>query len=322
MASESYLSKINKFLGRHTQLIIFFLVLVVLIEVLLIVIQFDQGLEKEISDSSLVQAAYNEKPGDYPVLLQNYEPYVSAQSAVILDNGSKKILFAKNQDLRFSMASTVKIMSALTALEQFAYNDILTVKRDFNEGSLLGFEVGEQIYFDDLLYGLLLPSGNDAAYVLADNYPGGVEAFVKRMNEKAKEYNLNDTHFYDPAGLNDDQNYTTVVDLARISSAALENPTLARVVSTQRKVFTDVSGQRMYDVYNLNKLLGTQGVIGLKTGTTQGAGEVLTTAVRTGDKEYIIVVMKSEDRFTDTQSLLNLIYDNVKYLTPDEIVAN
>lgn len=309
----------NIFFLRYSKIIILGLVLGILCEAIFIIYQYHQSLQRDLLELSIAQAYADTEISDYPVFITEYEPYLTAKSAVILDNTAQRILFSKNPTLRFSMASTTKLMSALTALEKFAYNDVITVKRKFTEGSIVGLDQGEQIYFDDLLYAMLLPSGNDAAYAIADNYPGGLEAFVKRMNEKAREYHLTDTHFQDPAGLNDDQNYTTALDLARFSAVALKDPTVSRVVSTQRKVFTDVSGQKTYDVATLNKLLGVQGVIGIKTGTTEGAGEVLTTAIRNGEKEYIIVVMKSEDRFTDTQSLINLIKDNVSYLNLRDI---
>lgn len=319
MASEKKNSPTISFLKKHQAMITFVLCLVVLLEISYILYDYQKYLRKELISTSLAASFTYDEMSDYPVVQNIYEPFITADSAIAIDNNSQKLLYSKNPNLRFSMASTTKVMSALTALEEFAYNDILTVKRDFNEGSLVGFEIGEQVYFDDLLYATLLPSGNDAAYILADNYPGGIEAFVERMNQKANEYNLKQTHFQDPAGLNDDLNYTTALDLARFSSVALKNPTLARVVGTQRKVFTDVSGQKTYDVYNLNKMLGSQGVIGIKTGTTVGAGEVLTTAVRQGEKEYIIVVMKSEDRFADTQNIIDFIVQNVSYLSPLEL---
>lgn len=319
MASDKKNSPTVSLFRKHQALIVFILIVIVFMEVVYILYDYQNSLKKELVSTGLAASFTYDEMSDYPVVQSVYEPFLTADSAVVVDNNSQKILYSKNPNLRFSMASTTKVMSVLTALEEFAYNDILTVKRKFNEGSLVGFEAGEQVYFDDLLYATLLPSGNDAAYILADNYPGGLEAFVGRMNEKAKEYNLKQTHFQDPAGLNDDLNYTTALDLARFSSVALKNPTLARVVGTQRKVFTDVSGQKTYDVYNLNKLLGSQGVVGIKTGTTVGAGEVLTTAVRQGEKEYIIVVMKSEDRFADTQNLIDFTTQNVSYINPQEL---
>jgi len=311
---------VKRFVETHVRAFIIFFILIILFEIFYIAIQIDITLRNSIYNSYLPQKLSEGTLSDYPVVINSYEPFLTAQSAVLLDNASKRVLFSKNPELRFSMASTTKVMTALVALEEFAYNDILTVGTPFREGNVIGFQEGEQLYFDDLLYALLLPSGNDAAYVIAENYPGGFDAFVTRMNQKAKELHLLDTHFADPAGLNDDLNYITSLDLARFASEALKNQTLARVVGTKRKVFTDVSGVYTYDVYNLNKLLGTQGVIGLKTGTTEGAGEVLVSAVRGNDREYIIVVMKSEDRFLDTQNILGFIDGNIEFLSPEDLI--
>lgn len=251
----------------------------------------------------------------YPMFRFPYEPFISAQSAIIMDDLTKRILYVKNPTLRLSTASTAKIMTALVAMDYYKPNDLLTVKGNRYEGTIVGFPQGETIYFDDLLYAMLLPSGNDAAYTVAENYPGGMEAFVAKMNEKAKELNLKNTRFADPAGLQDDGSYMTVVDLARLCAEAMKNQAFARIVSTKEKIFSTPTGNT-YDVFNINKLLGTNGVIGIKTGQTMGAGEVLTTAKMEGGRKFIIVVMQSTDRFGDTQSLLNLITNNITYFSP------
>jgi D-alanyl-D-alanine carboxypeptidase (penicillin-binding protein 5/6) len=162
---------------------------------------------------------------------------------------------------------------------------------------------------------MLLPSGNDAAYAIAQNYPGGNDAFIAKLNEKAKQMGLVDTQFADAAGLLDDENFSTVKDLARITTAALKNPFFTQVVSTKRKVIRNTAGKE-YVLANLNRLLGQQGVTGVKTGTTEGAGEVLVTSKVENGKTFIIIVMKSEDRFADTQTLLSLISNNVTYIDP------
>ena len=182
------------------------------------------------------------------------------------------------------------------------------------EGSVVGFRKGETVSFENLLYALLLPSGNDAALMIAQNYPGGQSAFVQSMNEKAKKYHLDNTHFNDPAGLDDDLDYTTVVDLARLVSIAMHNPTFARIVGTKNTVITTDNGQRSYELENLNKLLGQDGVVGVKTGTTEGAGEVLTTFLNRDGHRYVIIVMKSNDRFTDTAILIRHLAENIIYL--------
>ena len=204
-------------------------------------------------------------------------------------------------------------MTAITALSYFSLNDLLTVKTSTVEGSVLGLKKGQKMTFENLLYGLLLPSANDTAVAIAQNFNENGNAFVKKMNQNARQFNLFNTHFEDPAGLLDDSNYTTPLDLARLASVALENKTFKKVVATKQKTIFDSEGQE-YPVKNLNKLLGINGVEGVKTGFTEGAGEVLVTSKLEGNHTIIIVVMGSQDRFGDTEKLLGLLSNNVTYL--------
>lgn len=283
-------------------------------------------LKQELSEKQLVSNQFlNINPNHYPVLrsiagegvYDAVSSNISAQGAIIMDDATKVVLFSKNDNLRFSLASTTKIMTALVALEHYSLNDVLTIKTDAKdiEGQVAGFKKGEEFTAEDLLYALLLPSSNDAAFALAQNYEGGEEAFIKRMNEKVKEFYLEDTHFQDPAGLLDDLDYTTVLDLARLSSVALKNKNFAKIVSTQKKVILDASGKNSYTLYNLNKLLSLNGVDGVKTGFTEQAGGVLVTSVHMdiSKDRFVIVVMKSLDRFADTLSLLNFLSENLTY---------
>lgn len=250
----------------------------------------------------------------YPIALGTEKPYLSAKSAIVLDADSRAILFSKNPDLRFSMASTVKIMTALVALDYYKDDSILTIKSPFVEGSGLHLELGQNFYFKDLMYAMLLPSANDAANAIAQNYPGGISEFVSKMNEKASTLHLNETSFSDPIGLDDDKNYTTVVDLSRLGAQALKNKEFAEIVATAQKTILTTDYLRQYSFGSLNKLLGINGVNGIKTGTTEGAGEVLVTSAFINDHTYIIVVMNSEDRFGDTALLLDFIENNVTFV--------
>lgn len=256
----------------------------------------------------------------YPILKEQFSPQVSAKGAVIVDPETKVVLFAKNPNLRFSSASTTKIMTAITALQAFSLNQEMVVFEHINEGSVIGLKIGERMTFENLLYGMLLPSGNDAALTIAQNYPGGLKEFIKKMNQNAKDWYLYNTHFEDPTGL-DDGNFTTSVDLARLASVAKKNPAFSKVVSTKNKIITDVSGTEKYDLENLNKLLGIDGIDGVKTGYTEEAGQVLVTSKTYFDplenkkRSIIVVVMGSLDRFSDTQNLLNLASGNITYLS-------
>lgn len=239
---------------------------------------------------------------------------LTAQSAIVMDVNSFVVPFSKNPHEELPMASTTKLMTALVALEYFQKDSVITVKHAFPEGSRLDLQAGQQFAFENLLYAMLLPSANDAAEVIASNYPGGVPAFVARMNEKAKQYHLANTTFVDPTGL-DEKDKTTVTDMARLAAIAVQNKTIKAVTGTKEKVITDLAGKQYY-LHNLNKLLGIDGVTGLKTGTTDAAGEVLVTSVTIDTHQYIIVVMKSEDRFADTTALISFFRTNVQYITP------
>ena len=229
---------------------------------------------------------------------------VGSRAYIIYDSKSRAAIIGKNEKLRFAPASSVKIMTAIIALEYYDPEQVLTAENlNVVEGSKMKLVEGEKITVINLLYGLMLPSGNDAAYVLAQNFPGGMEAYVKKMNEKAKELDLQNTKFIDPAGY-DDNNYTTAYDLARLGAYALKNPQLAKIVSTKSISVTDVSGQIIHQLVNLNELLGIEGITGIKTGFTDEAGGVLVTSYGRGDRTYIIVVLNSSDRFADTKNVI------------------
>ena len=249
----------------------------------------------------------------YPVFSGTTLPVLSAKSAIVMDDDSKTILFSKNPTLRFSTASTAKIMTALIALSFYKMDEVLTVQSENATPFVIGFKVGEQLKFSDLLYSLLLPSANDAALAIAQNYLGKEKAFVEKMNKTAGLLHLLNTHFGDPAGLLDQEDYTTVLDLVRLSSFALKNKDFAKAVSTRHKVFSNEQGI-VYSIYNRNKLLGIDGIDGIKTGYTEEAGEVLVTSKMKNGHRVILAVMESEDRFLDTLTLLNLVSDKITYL--------
>lgn len=319
--SEKYTGKKNKnvfqkWLTKHdsdVQLILFPLILLV---ILIILAVFNNQIFFSVAKFEPYSGSQITSVHPYPYVQAANSPIISAKAAIILDRASQVILFSKNPQLRFSMASTTKIMTALTALDYYRPTDILTVKRTGVPGSGLGLSPQEQFRFIDLMYAMLLPSANDAAQTIADNYPGGEDTFVRQMNEKAKTLHLTNTHYADPTGLDDDGDYSTVVDMARLASYAIENPTFVEVTSTKYKTIYSSNFGIPYSLTNLNKLLGIDGVTGIKTGTTEGAGEVLVTSVSKNSHTYIIIVMDSTDRFYDTSLLLNYIDTNIKYIMP------
>lgn len=286
-----------------------------------IIIYFvNQNVRKDTMRSMLPPSFISSfRPLPYPILqsndIQKYSnsDVLSAQGAIILDNASQVVLFSKNPTNRFSLASTTKIMTALVGLEYYKPEDMITIQSR-NQGAVVGFQVGERFRFVDVLYGMLLPSGNDAALSIAQNYPGGESAFVQKMNEKAKDFHLQNTHFSDSSGLDDVGDYTTVIDLVRLASLALKNPTFARIVATKQKTITNITHTKSYTLTNLNQLLGLYGVNGVKTGFTPEAGGILVTASLDNGHTLLYVVMKSVDRFSDTQKLLMGTYGYVAYV--------
>ena len=281
---------------------------------------FDLFLKYYIFDKKVRAVPIEIAVSQYPSFKTPIDPDISAKAIVIMDKDSKVVLFSKNPNLLFSMASTTKIMTALVGLDYFKTNDVLRIRAENVEGVNVGFKIGQRVRFVDVLYAMLLPSGNDAALAVAQNYPGGEDEFIKKMNEKAKSLNLANTNFADSIGLEDSRDYTTPLDLARLASAALENKIFSNIVATKEIEISDLTGANRYLFKNLNKLLGVSGVNGVKTGTTTEAGQVLVASKEeielNGNKHtLIIVVMNSQDRFSDTAELLKLISGNINYLS-------
>jgi len=292
------------------------LIPLILFIVLQIVSIYLKTINEKTSAISLAAESIGTPVTDYTFFNRPIAPPISAEAAIIIDRDSKTVLFEKNAHLRFSMASTTKIMTALVALEHFKPNDILTTVTSHVEGVNVGIEVGDRLYFKDALYAMLLPSGNDIAYLIAQNYPGGEDAFIMAMNRKAKSLHLGNTHYADPAGLNDDGNYTTASELSQLAAIASENPTLSDVTATKSKIIQTVGGTKIFTLTNLNQLLGQYGVIGMKTGHTEGAGDVLITSAIDSGHSYIIVVMRSQNRFVDTEMLLSSLISSVTTFSP------
>jgi serine-type D-Ala-D-Ala carboxypeptidase (penicillin-binding protein 5/6) len=303
------------FLHNKDLTYVYFILPILLFVVFLIIFGANLFLKIWNDENEIVKPPVNLSTSlDYPVVKNKFVPSISATGAIIMDANSKIVLYSKNPDLRFSSASTTKIMTAIIASDYFKSTGILTVGNKKVEGSVLGLFQNQQISFGDLMYAMLLPSANDAALTIAENYPGGEKEFVAQMNNRAKIYNLKNTHYGDPIGLEDNLDFTTPFDLARLTSFAMQKPLIKEVVATKEKTISDVNGANVYKIENLNTLLGVDGVNGVKTGYTEEAGQVLVTSKNEKGKNIIIVVMGSEDRILDTQKLLDLIRDNVTYL--------
>ena len=266
----------------------------------------------EINKTKVLNLEMVTTPIALPLLKEDIEKIgISSRAYIIYDQESRTVFWGKNEKLRFSPASSTKIMTAIIALEEYNLDrEFTAIGLDNVEGSTMKLHEGETITVENLLYGLMLPSGNDAAYVLANSYPGGEAGFVARMNGKAKELNLINTKFIDSAGYSDD-NYTTAYDLARLASYALRNPRFAAIVSTKNRTVTDITGTITHELSNLNELLGIKGVSGVKTGFTEEALGVLVSSVEHDGRTYIIVVLGSHDRFLDTKNIIDRAVEKI-----------
>ncbi|NTU46841.1 D-alanyl-D-alanine carboxypeptidase [Candidatus Roizmanbacteria bacterium] len=248
-----------------------------------------------------------------PVLRVTSTPVVSAEGVYITDLASFTPIFAKNEHLHLYPASTTKIITALVVMDSFKLDDVITVKQVKNEGQTMGLVPGERITVENLLYGLLVHSGNDAAYAFADFY--GYDAFISLMNKKAEALHMKDSHFANPAGLDDDSQVVTPFDLSLAGRELLKNPELKKIVSTKAITISDVDFQIFHKLENVNKLLGeVQGIGGLKTGYTEAAGENLVSFYKKHGHEFLIVILKSTDRFADTRSVVSWVDGNVEYV--------
>lgn len=248
-----------------------------------------------------------------PVVKTLTYPAISAYGAYIVDLPSFTPILEINAHQQLFPASTTKIMTALVAGEVFKPEDVITVERVIDDGQVMELKKGEKITVENLTYGILVHSANDAAYALADAY--GYPAFIDLMNKKAESLGMKNSFFTNPAGLDDAQQHTTPFDLAVASRELLTDPYLRKMVGTKEIIISDVDFQTFHKLTNVNKLLGEiQGIGGLKTGYTEHAGENLVSLYKKNGHEYILIIMKSLDRFEDTRTAIKWVDENVSYI--------
>lgn len=252
------------------------------------------------------------------------EPQINARAAIIYDRSTKQIIWGKNEMEKRAMASTTKIMTAIVVLENANLDDVVTISKKAagTGGSRLKIRAEDKITVRDLLYGLMLRSGNDAAVALAEYVGESVEEFAGLMNKKAEQIGLKNTHFVTPHGLDDENHYTTAYELALLTDYALENSTFKKIVNTKS---TQIRINENYmNIYNTNELLGVlPGVDGIKTGFTNNAGRCLVTSC-TRDKNQIITVVLGCDtkkqRTSDSTKLIEYAYKNYKRIDIEQMV--
>ena len=239
----------------------------------------------------------------FPVQVQA----ISAEKAILIDGETGRVLYEKNPDSRSLIASTTKIMTALVVCEQCNVLDRMRIPQEAVgiEGSSMYLQAGEVLAIQELLYGLMLQSGNDAAVALAIYCGGTVEGFAELMNDKARALGMSGTHFVNPNGLDAPGHYSTARDLAILSAYAMQNPVFARTASTK----TVKVGQR--HLTNHNKLLWrVEGANGIKTGYTKAAGRILVSGAKRQGRQLIAVTINAPDDWNDHAKLLEQGFQN------------
>jgi len=269
------------------------------------------AFNRPIFNKEKIKSKINVLPVPY-IKNPKFLPSVNAEAVYIVDLPSFTPIFEKNKDIRLFPASTTKIVTALVSYDIYKPEDEITINQVLDDGQVMGLVKGEKITVENLLYGTLVHSGNDAAYALAYHY--GLKKFVDLMNAKAIEFDMKNSHFRNPAGLDEAGQYSSAYDLSLAARELLKNPFLSKIVSTKEITISDVDFKYFHQLTNVNKLLGEiAGLGGLKTGYTEAAGENLVSFYKKNGHQFIITILKSSDRFIDTANLINWIETNVSY---------
>lgn len=236
-------------------------------------------------------------------------PSVGAQSAVLMEAESGEILYNHNGDARLPMASTTKIMTALVAIEHTKHLDKevrVAEEAAGIEGSSIYLSAGEKLTMEQLLYALMLESANDAAAAIACEVAGSVDDFAALMNEKAEELGLSNTHFTNPHGLDNEEHYTSAADLGKLASAAMQNETFKKIVSTYKNKIPLNGSEGTRVLVNHNRLLQSyDGTIGVKTGFTKRSGRCLVSAAERDGVTLVAVTLNDPDDWKDHKTMLD-----------------
>lgn len=239
-------------------------------------------------------------------------PKVNAHSYVVVDGESGDILAELNPHMRVAPASTTKIVTALVALQGNSPSEVVTAQYDPSElvdSTLMGLKVGDRVTLEDLLYGLMLPSGNDASLAIATHVAGSKAAFVQRMNQLTAELGLTDSHWMNPHGLDAPGHYSSAYDMVQFARIAMQDPRFVPLASA--RVRTVHVGGRTYDIYNLNRVLGNiPGADGVKIGYTDDAGRTIVASVTRNGHRIYVGAFHIGDLVADTRPLVEWAFKN------------
>ena len=313
----------NNILKNKIKLILI-LVLTLLIMLSTIIVIFVFEKQNHVALQTSKQNVANSEENKNSNKINN--PELNARIALIYDRASGRIIYEKNGNKQTPMASTTKILTAIVTLENADLKETVTIesKAAGIGGSRLGLKKNDKITVNDLLYGLMLRSGNDAAVALAIHVGGSIEGFADMMNKKAEELGLTNSHFVVPHGLDNEGHYTTAYELAKMADYALNIPKFKEIVSNKSATIY-INGYPKA-INNTNKLLGSvSGVYGVKTGFTNGAGRCLVSSCKRGELDIITVIIGADtnnQRTADTKELIEYAFNNFSLLNIGEIIQN
>ena len=249
-----------------------------------------------------------------PIVLAQSGIPVSATSYILIDNDTNTILISKNPNQKIYPASTTKLATALTALNIYSLDELITINEKYNIGKTMNLAYGEKITVKSLVTALLVYSANDAAFNLAGHHQQGLSGFIDQMNLIVNKFNLKNTHFATFDGTDNPDNYSSVYDLAQIGRISIKNPFIREVVKNKTITVTDISGNIQHQLTSTNELLNVLPEIeGLKTGWTPEAGGSFVGLINQDGHYLISVVADSDNRFSDTRQIVEWAKENVTW---------
>lgn len=258
----------------------------------------------------------NINPNYTIVRLNSSRPFISARAGLVADLKTNTILYEKNSLAQLPIASLTKLMTALIILTENDLNEVVTITRESTQvgGASIYLRENQQITIKNLLKGMLIQSGNDAATALAIHNAGTVSEFVKKMNQKAKKLNLQNTSFANPTGFDDPNNYSTAQDLYSLAKTVYSFPVVQEIASIQETRIFSINNTLNHNLVNTNLILNNYlNISGLKTGTTSLAGGCFIGITNTTHPQ-ITIILGSPNRFLDTKTMLDWAKNNFQYL--------
>lgn len=250
-----------------------------------------------------------------PVQIENTRPNLQSKASLIYDINSNSILYSENPDQKLPIASLTKLMTAYIITQENSIQEVVTVPFEATTigGSTMNLYAGERITIENLLKGLMINSGNDAAITLAIHNSGDVEKFVEKMNTYAQNLKLNNTHYQNPMGYDSEQNYSTVSDLLVITQHLIKTPYIKTISNIKQETVYSIDNRFSHNLKNTNQELHNfQNINGLKTGTTNIAGQCLITTTQDPNPK-ISIFLGSTNRFLDTKTMLDWTQNNFNY---------